>query len=410
MMRMKILQIITRLISGGAQRVVVDTCAHLVKQGHDVHLAYGPIYGPEGSMLDEAKASGATLHEISSMVRQVAPLTDWRCYRALRKLVRTINPDVVHTHSSKAGIIGRSAAWKERGVDTFDLQGAYFIKRDGRRYINYPDVPAALIIHTVHGLPFHQHQSKLVHHAYVVLERFAARRCHHLIAVSEAMVDAFVDKQIAPREKFTVIPSGVDVDTFSVDRSQGEAVKRELGIPVDRRVVAIVARIDPLKGHADLIEAMAQLPGAHLLCIGDGWNRAAVEAAARKKLGDRATFTGLVASREVARLLTCAEINALPSYQEGQGLTLAEALLAGCAVVGYDTGGIGSVCIDSVTGRLVPTGDKTKLRDAIHWLLDHPEEAAELTRQGQHLVRTHFSNTGMVAKVETLYMSLMKKE
>lgn len=367
---MKILQIITRLISGGAQRVVVDTCAHLVKRGHEVHLAFGPIFGPEGSLLEEARATGATLHEIRTMVRQVAPVTDWRCNRALRKMIRALKPDVVHTHSSKAGILGRAAAWKEH---------------------------APLVVHTVHGLPFHDHQSKIVHHVYVALEREAAKHCHHLIAVSEAMVDAFVEKKIAPREKFTVIPSGVDVDTFSVDRTS-----RPPGC-----VVAIVARLDPLKGHRDLIEAVAQLPETRLLCIGDGWDRTNIEAEAKQKLADRATFTGLVPPAEVARLLSGADVNVLPSYQEGQGLTLAEALLAGCAVVGYDTGGIGSVCMDGQTGRLVSTGDKAALRDAIRWLLDHPTEAAAMTRRGQQLVRERFSSAGMVRRIEGLYLELM---
>lgn len=397
---MKILQIITRLIQGGAQRVVVDTCAHLVKQGHDVHLAYGPIFGPEGSLLDEAKATGATLHEIPTMVRQVAPVTDWRCGKALRELIRELKPDIVHTHSSKAGIVGRFAAWK---VVEYQEKMAMHLQPTDERY-----QPVPLVIHTVHGLPFHDRQSKLVSYIYVRLEREAARHCHHLIAVSPAMVDAFVDNRIAPREKFTVIPSGVDVNTFSIDRAQGPAVKRELNIPEDRRVVAIVARLDPHKGHEDLILALSELPQTHLLCIGDGWSRGHIETFAENKLPGRCTFTGLVSADEVARLLTCADVNALPSYQEGQGLTLAEALLAGCAVVGYDTGGIGSVCIEGRTGKLVPTGDKDALRDSIRWLLDHPDETAELIRNGRQHVRDHFSSAGMVAKVEALYLELME--
>ncbi len=380
---MKILQIITRLIQGGAQRVVVDTCAHLVRQGHEVHLAYGPIYGPEGSLLDDARASGAVLHEIPSMVRQVAPLRDWLCYRSLKKLIRQLKPDVVHTHSSKAGILGRAAAWKEH-------------------------VP--LIVHTVHGLPFYEHQSKIVHHLYVSLEREAAKHCHAIVAVSEAMVDAFVQEKIAPREKFTVIHSGIDVARFSADRSQGAGVKQQLGIAADKPVLGIVARLDKLKGHADLFAMMADMD-RHLLCIGDGWSRNELEQQVRELgIESSVTFTGLVSPDEVARLLTCVDVCVLPSYQEGQGLVLAEALLAGCAIAGYDTGGIGAVCIDGQTGKLVPTGDKNALRDAMCWLLDHPDQAAELTRRGQQLVREKFSSATMVQQIEVLYKRLLKQK
>ncbi|MCC6680849.1 MAG: glycosyltransferase family 4 protein [Phycisphaeraceae bacterium] len=378
---MKTLQIITRLIQGGAQRVVVDTCAHLVRQGHEVHLAYGPIYGPEGSLLDDARASGAVLHEISSMVRQVAPLRDWLCYKKLRQLIRQLKPDVVHTHSSKAGILGRAAAWKEK-------------------------VP--LIVHTVHGLPFHEHQLKIVHHFYVSLEREAAKHCHHMIAVSEAMVDAFVQEKIAPREQFTVIHSGIDVARFSADRSQSAAVKRQLGIAADEPVLGIVARLDKLKGHADLFHMMIDMD-RHLLCIGDGWSRSDLEQRVRELgIESSVTFTGLVSPDEVARLLTCVDVCVLPSYQEGQGLVLAEALLAGCAIAGYDTGGIGAVCIEGQTGKLVPTGDENALRDAIRWLLDHPDQAAELTRRGQQLVREKFSSAAMVKQIERLYGDLLQ--
>lgn len=380
---MKILQIITRLIHGGAQRVVVDTCAHLVRQGHEVHLAYGPVYGPEGSLLAAAQMSGAVLHEIGSMRRPILPWHDARCYFALRKLIGELTPDVVHTHSSKAGILGRVAAWSRR-------------------------VP--LVMHTVHGLPFHERQFRPLSWMYAALERYAAKRCHHLIAVSEAMVGAFVEKHIAPRDKFTVIRSGVDVERFGVDRSQGPAVRDTMGIPEGRRVVGIVARLDPLKGHHDLLDILPQLPGVHLLCIGDGWGRAAIERRiAEEGLADRVTLTGLVSPEQVARLLTCVEVNVLPSYQEGQGLTLAEALLAGCAVAGYDAGGIGSVCIDGQTGRLVPMGDKAQLRDAIRWLLDHPQEAALFTERGQRLVRDRFDIARMVEQIENLYVELMKQ-
>lgn len=383
--RMIVLHVITRLIQGGAQQNTVLCCADQVRRGHEVHLAFGPIFGPEGSLRDEATDSGATLHELPSMVRPVHPWHDWRVTRQLQHLVRRVRPDVVHTHSSKAGIVGRAAAWKMR-------------------------VP--LVIHTVHGLPFHDRQRWLVHHAYVALERWAARRCHHLIAITPAMVDAFAAARIAPPPPFTVIPSGVDLSRFKVFNTWRSHARREMGIAQDAPVVALLARLDELKGHDDLLDILPDLldrvPGLRVVFIGDGWRRRHLELrVAREGFGQRVLMTGLVPHAEVGRLLCAADVKVLPSYQEGQSRTLVEALLCGCGVVAYDVGGIGAIVQDGKTGRLVKMGDRAALRDAILWMLEHPAERAALVEAGRAHVRERFDAAAMVAQVAALYERLL---
>jgi glycosyltransferase involved in cell wall biosynthesis len=321
------------------------------------------------------------------MHRAVMPMRDVLCYRALRKLIRQIRPNVAHTHSSKAGILGRAAAWAEQ-------------------------VPC--VVHTVHGLPFHERQSRWKNRLYIALERWAAGRCHHLVAVTPAMVDAFVAAGIASRDRFTVIAAGVDLSCFDVDREHGHvrgaSVRDELGIPQDARVIGIVARIDPLKGHDDLLDILPELPNAHLVCIGDGFGRAHLQQRiATEGLADRVTLTGLVPREAVGRLFSAIDVHVLPSYQEGQSLTLIEALLAGCAIVAYNAGGIGSICKDGETGKLVPVGDKAKLRDAIAWMFDHRDEAAAMTRRGREHVRRNFNADQMVKMIEQLYCSTNTK-
>ena len=133
---MKILHISTRLIVGGSQENTILSCRGQVEKGHEVHLAFGPIFGPEGSMLGDAtKVDGIKTHEVPDLVREIAPLRDWRAYRQLRALIREIDPDVVHTHSSKAGVLGRAAGWAEGG-------------KLGKR----------TIVHTIHGPPFHKYE------------------------------------------------------------------------------------------------------------------------------------------------------------------------------------------------------------------------------------------------------------
>jgi glycosyltransferase involved in cell wall biosynthesis len=382
---MTILHIITRLIIGGAQTNTVMSCAAQVAAGHQVWLAYGPIYGPEGSLLAEARDSGAQTIEINAMRRAVLPLHDVRCYLALRRLIRRVKPDVVHTHSSKAGILGRAAAWREH-------------------------VPA--VIHTIHGLPFHEQQSPVIHRAFVAAERFAARRCHKLIGITQAMCDAFTAKRIGRAEQFAVIPSGVDVAAFDQPTAPRQVTRRAYGIAEDVPLIAIVARLDPLKGHDDLLDVLPRLiekhPQVQVMFVGDGWHRAALEQrVAEHSWQQRVIFAGLVPTTQVPSLLRASNIMALPSYQEGQGRTLVEALLCGCAIVGYDVGGISAVCIDGQTGRLAKLADRAALTDALLWMLDNPQARRDLTRNGMQHVRENFSAERMVQQLETLYAQVL---
>jgi len=383
---MKILHVITRLIFGGAQQNTVMSCRAQVVAGHVVTLAFGPIYGPEGSLLEEAKTTGAELVEMPSMRRAVNPYRDVLCCRALRRLIRRVQPDVVHTHSSKAGILGRAAAWAQH-------------------------VPA--VIHTVHGLPFHPRQPAIIQRAYITAERWAARRCHHLIAITPAMVEAFVQHNITPQEKFTVIHSGVDASKFSPRPQLRDGVRRELGIPVHAPVVGIVARLDPYKGHDDLLRIFPRLErritGLRMLFVGDGWGRAKVQRHPLVRAG-KVVLTGLVSLERIPGYLSAMDVKVLPSYQEGQSRTLVEALLCACPIVAYDVGGIRSICIDRQTGLLVTAGEVDTLADAIAWMLDHPAERADMARRGRAHVQQTFTAERMFEQLEQLYHKVLNRK
>lgn len=378
---MKILHVITRLIVGGAQENTVLSADAQIKQGHDVAIAFGPIYGPEGSLLPKAQQSGATLHEIPSLRRAILPVHDLKCYYALRKLIREIKPDVVHSHSSKAGVIARAAAWKE-------------------------NVPA--VIHTIHGLPFHQRQLWPVYKAYVTAEKWAAKRCHKLVGITQAMCDAFAQEHIGSPGQFSVIPSGVDIAAVTPSPDTRHRVRAELGLADNVPVIGIVARLDPLKGQEDLISILPGLvekhPNLKLLLVGDGWHRAVLESqVASLNMTDHVIFAGLVSKDRVMDYLAAMDVMALPSYQEGQGRTLVEALAASCAITGYDAGGIGEVCIDNLTGKLAPVGDKQKLAANLLALLDDPTLRQTLAKQGRGHVLKNFDVSLMTSKLQTLY-------
>jgi len=394
---LKILHIITRLIAGGAQQNTVMSCAAQVAAGHQVHLAYGPIYGPEGSLFEEAKSGGANMIEVASMRRSILPGHDWFCYRDLRRIIREIRPDVVHTHSSKAGILGRVAAWREQ-------------------------VPA--VIHTVHGSPFHDKQPWLVRKAYIAAERWAAKRCHKLIGITQPMVDLYREHHIGEPSQYTIIPSGVDVafwsemnsgeTTSNLRHSVRQSLQDELCIPMSAPVIGLVARLDRLKGHEDLLCLMPQLRALHpelrLLFVGDGFHRPAIESLIRElHLEDRVAITGFVSFARVAQLYRAMDVMVLPSYQEGQSRTLIESLLAGCPIVAYDTGGIREVCIEGVTGRLVPTADKPALLNALAWTLENPAQAKQLAAQGKTHVMQKFDHRQMCQQIESLYFDVLNR-
>lgn len=420
----RILHVITRLILGGAQQNTVMSCAAQVAAGHDVHLAYGPIHGPEGSLLDEAKASGATLHEIPTLVREVSPGKDLQAQVDLFRLMdKEIAPEVIHSHSSKAGVLARWAGWQ-------------YVKPIRRLLWEMSDdTPSPIVVHTVHGLPFHERQSRLRHRLYVALERFAAKRCDHLVAIAPEMVDAFVTEKIAEREKFTVIPSGVDLARFAIDLPREQA-KQQLGLDPLQPVVGLVARLDPLKGHRDLIAAlttifqsepcrvgpdastknapknrpdMGRLARTQVVFVGDGFDRAAVERAiADSPHRDRITMLNLVPFDDMPALYRAIDVCVLPSYQEGQSRVLVEALAAGCGIVGYDVGGIPSVCVHEKTGLLVPVGDTDQLGSAIARLLTDHDLRRRLVETGQQHIREHFSAEKMNRDLLTLYDRLVQ--
>ena len=385
---MKILHIITRLILGGAQQNTVLTCAAQVGAGHNVCLVHGPIYGPEGSLHEEAVGSGAQVICVPSLRRAVLPLHDAWCYLALRALIRKIRPDVVHTHSSKAGIVGRAAAWREK-------------------------VPA--VVHTVHGLPFHDRQSFVERGLYVAAERWAAQRCHRIIGVTHAMCGAFANNRIGWPQQFDMVPSGVDLGFFEQSTDDRNETRSTYGLAPNATVVGITARLDRFKGHDDLIDVLPRLveyrPDLHLLFVGGGDHRRQLETRISKgPFSHRVVFTGMVPLAQVPALYRAMDVLILPSYQEGQPRTLVEALLCGCPIIGYDIGGIGEICIDGKTGRLVSVGDKSALAEAIMWMLDHPHECSQLVEGGQEHVRRHFSLASMVCKLEQIYTDALENQ
>ena len=382
----RIMHISTRLILGGSQENTILSCEGQADLGHDVSLVFGPIYGPEGSLLDRAqKHGGIETIETPHLVRKLSPIKDARCYRDLRRLIRGWRPDVVHTHSSKAGILGRAAAWRER-------------------------VPA--VIHTIHGLAFHRYQSAWRNAIYIRSERFAAKRCHRIACVADAMRDQALAERIGRPEQYVTVYSGMEVERYlepDVDRA---TMRCELGLADDDWVLGTVARLAELKGHDDLLDAlgpvMAERPRLKLLWVGDGWWRDRLLGRVEQMgLADRVVTTGLVPSETIPCYLQAMDALAHPSYREGLPRTVTQAFLSATPVVAYDVDGSREVCRNEDTGFLVTPSDLDGLRSAVCRLMDDPEMGVAMGRRGRELCRERFAASTMVRELEKLYAEVL---
>jgi glycosyltransferase involved in cell wall biosynthesis len=386
---MRVAHIITRLVIGGAQENTILNCQDLARDhGDEVLLIAGPGLGPEGSLEADARARGIRLEVLPMLRRNIHPLRDAASYRAIARAIREFRPDVVHTHSGKAGLFGRFAAWKLK-------------------------VPA--IIHTVHGAPFHQHQGRGEREFFRRCEIIAAARCHAIISVADAMTDQLVAAGVAPREKFTTIYSGMEIETFLNAEPHRDPVRRELGYATSDVVVGKVARLFHLKGHDDLIAAakiaFRQNPYLKFLLVGEGILRPKIEAqVAAARLTDRFRFTGLVPPERIAALLAATDLVVHTSLREGLARVLPQSLLVGRPVISYDVDGAREVVRNDETGFLVPPGDVKQLAERIVQMSTSPELRARLAASGRDFCRARFDHHEMTRPIRSLYERTLARD
>lgn len=385
---MRVAHVITRMIVGGAQENTLFNCLDLVRHyGDDVLLVTGPALGPEGDLLAGGAAPDLRVCVIDSLRRAVNPWRDWRAYRALKRALHDFRPDVVHTHSAKGGVLGRRAA--------FALQ-----------------VPA--IVHTVHGAPFHPYQPWWARQAIIRIERDAARRCHALVSVADAMTDLMVNAQVAPRDKFQTVYSGMEVEPFLRADEHRESMRARLGFKHDHVVIGKIARLFHWKGHEYVIEAAKQLidqaPQARFLWVGDGVLRETLERQIEAAgLTSYFRFTGLVPPGEIPALISAMDILVHASLREGLARALPQALIAGKPVVSYDVDGAREVVVSGQTGYLLPACSVGPLAQALQALIADAGLRERLGSTGRARCVDRFRHESMTATLRALYLRLLKK-
>lgn len=380
---MKIAHVITRLIVGGAQENTVATCIGLLRRGHAVDLIIGPQAGPEGSLAEQARAAGVPLIVVDELRRAPYPLLDLQAALVLARLFREQRYTVVHTHSGKAGFLGRLAARLAR-------------------------VP--IVVHTIHGPSFYRYQNPIGNWVFTWAEQVAATWTTQFISVANAMTAQYLAAGVGRPEQYRTIHSGMDVAAFLAARRE-PGLRRQLGIRDGDVVIGKVARLFRLKGHEYLFAAAPRIvqavPQAKFLLVGDGTYRARFERwADRLGLRERFVFTGLVPPQDVPRYLAQMDLLVHLSLREGLPRTLPQALAAGKPVIAFDVDGAPEICRTGATGTLVRAEDVNGLVEAVIRLLRDPVLAHRMGAHGKQIVAEQFGEELMVQQIEHLYQTL----
>jgi glycosyltransferase involved in cell wall biosynthesis len=376
---------ITQLELGGAQEVAMLFCDHLRSRDFDVHLVAG-----RGGVLDgeAARMPGVAFHYDDHLVRPVAPLSDCRAAASLASLLRELKqrnhaPMIVHTHSSKAGVVGRWAAWW---------------------------AGAEIRIHSIHGFGFHDRQHWMTRTAFRLAEQVTAPITHAFCPASEA------NRSVAERigllrggQPAVVLPEAIDAALYEPDPEDAAAVRREIGVAANAPLVGMIACFKPQKAPLDFIRVAARVagthPGAHFFLAGDGVLRPAIEAEiARFGIRERIHLLGW--RRDVPRLLGAADVLVLTSLWEGLPRVALQAMAAAKPIIATRVDGTPEAVIDEESGFLLDTHDIDGFADRIGRLLDNPNLARRMGETGRSRLEP-FLAPAMLAKLDEMYDELL---
>jgi len=391
---LKIVHIITRLILGGAQENTLITCKLLAERGHDVTLITGPAIGPEGELFNQTKGQNYKVIVLQRLRRAINPFNDIVSYFQIKKLLRQLQPDIVHTHSAKAGILGRFAG--------YCLKGKWA-----------KSVP--VVVHSIHGLAFHQYQSQWLNKLYIAIEKSAAKRTDFFISVADAMTAQATAVGIGKPEQYVTAYSAIEEDDFlepiSEERKRDFRLKYRIG--EDSIVLVTIARLFMLKGHEYIIESAKQLSERFEKCIwlfvGDGNLSEHFKQQVRELgLAEKVKFTGLLSPSQIPLAIQSSDILVHCSLREGLARTLPQAMLCGRPAVSFDVDGAREV-VNENTGRLIEPKNVEQLTKACAELIEDEDLRMKLGENGRESVKEKFAPETMVDTIEAVYRKLLKQ-
>ena len=381
----RVLHIITRMIVGGAQENTLLSVVGLdAMPEYEVTLISGIDKGREGELLSQARDT-THLIVVPEMGRSINPFSDAAAFWKLYRLIKEGRYHIVHTHSSKAGVLGRLAA-KMAGTP--------------------------LIVHTLHSLVFHDYQNRFVNRTWRLIKKALAPMTDFFISVSEVISEKAIAAGIAPAEKFRTIYSGMELDWFLNAKFDAAKIREEFGIPLDAPVVGKIARLFPLKGHDQLMDAAPEIvrrvPNVRFFLIGDGMLLEHLQQRAREYgILNNFVFAGLIDRTRIPEMISAMDVVVHTSLREGLARVLPQSLAMGKPCVSFDIDGAREVVIDDKTGYLVDAFDSETLADRVATLLNDAEMRQRFGENGRRHVDPNFRAEKMVADISDVYQTLL---
>jgi glycosyltransferase involved in cell wall biosynthesis len=393
----RVIHIITRLDMGGSAQEALFTASNVDLQRYKTTLIKGSTWESVmtsaelqviNQQLSIASRRGIEIINLPSLVRRISPWNDFKTFVIIWSLIRRYKPHIVHTHTSKAGVLGRLAAWLAR-------------------------VP--VIIHKPHGHVFYGHFGPLLSRSFLLVEKLLGRITHHVVALTPIEARDYVTLGVLRADRISVIHSGVDLNRFKQSATETNQKRNELGIPPDSLVVGYVGWLIPIKGVTYLISAMARVVEQHpksiLVLVGKGDEKGEEEIKLKEQvenLGFANNVRFLGWRSDVDEIMGCFDIFVLPSLNEGMGRVLVEAMSAGLPIVASSVGGIPDLVTHGENGLLIPPANAGALERAISDLLSDEARRKHMGETGKRMCRP-YSIEAMVEKIDDLYSRLVEE-
>ncbi len=379
----RVMRVISRMNVGGPARHVVLLNTGLDRLGYDCLLVTGSEGASEGSLRDLAISSQLRLEVIPELGREISPRSDFTTLVTLYRLMRRERPHIVHTHTAKAGLVGRIAA----------------------RLAGVP-----IVLHTFHGHVFHGYFSSRKTRLFLFIERLGARLSTRIITISPRLREEIARYGVAESDRIAVVPLGLELDEFAAQPRATGDFRRSIDIPQDAKLVGAVGRLAPIKNIPLLLEAAVlagqQEPEMCVVLVGDGELRPELVALVEVLgLTDAVIFAGW--RRDLASVYSDLDAVVISSDNEGTPASLIEAMAAGCPVVATRVGGVPDLIADGETGRLVPPGDPVALAEALLALFREPRRTVSMAEQARRRVLERYQAKRLVADVDRLYRELL---
>jgi glycosyltransferase involved in cell wall biosynthesis len=386
MKKLKVLHTVTRMIVGGASENTMLSAQLLDKNKYDVRVLTGTKLSGAASLKEEAKRRGVVMDFSETLVREINPIKDLKHFIEFASYLKKHKFDIVHTHSSKAGIIHRIVAY---------LMGT------------------KVVVHSVHGWSFHDHMSSKSKKLYVALEKLCAKFCHKMITVTDKDIEKGLKENIATRDKYTTIHSSIEIDRYSSPDKPKEDIFNELGLDPNKIIIGTVSRMSEQKAPLDFLYVAKEItkiyPNTQFLFIGGGNLKSEFEAYVKEhKLEGKVVYPGV--RYDVQNMLAVMDIFILTSLWEGLPRVFSQSMAAKLPVVATKVDGAPEIIEEGFNGFMTKAGKPDEVIEKLKILIEDKEKRIQMGENGFKRINPDFCVKKMVQDIDKLYQQILRSK